>query len=248
MLLRHRQQKMSKLLNRWNHCNSMKIRNEKSFHDFESKGKMLLSNYDPDGQFIYNCFQKRTKKRNTRYDDGNCPDTVLDDQSKFRIACYYPTLDSILSELREQIIAYEENIRPFAFLNNLDSLPDETIRVQATKLKEIYQSDIDTGISEECLQFEFLMKDVRAASETQKTKNTDQQRTESKHDDHDIDSDDEDFESEKKERKQSTSSSMLKFIKKTTKLNRRSQTWMWLFEFWNTFPCAIHLVRDHFQR
>lgn len=79
-----------------------KIRNSGSFDDFESKVNCWLMMLLMRNQLI-NCYNKRIEKRNTRYDDGNDADTVLDDRSKFRVDSYYSILDLILRDLRARI-------------------------------------------------------------------------------------------------------------------------------------------------
>lgn len=124
-----------------------KLRNEKSFKDFETKGHALIvDNFQDVEGSDRSDSPARSRKRSTRYDYGKCPDTVLEGSNNLRIVSYYPVIDSILMELRERVKAMEISLKPFNFLLNLDKLSDEDIRTDAKRLIEKYASDLDEGI------------------------------------------------------------------------------------------------------
>lgn len=81
-----------------------KMRDDNSFKDFEARGRKLItdnrSGSDNNLDLTYNCYNKRGRKRNTRYDVGTGPETIFDGSENFRICCFYTELDSILSDLR----------------------------------------------------------------------------------------------------------------------------------------------------
>lgn len=126
-----------------------RIRNDNSFTDFESKAQTLISDnrsgFENNSQLTYNCYNKRTRKRNTRYDIGSGPDTVKDDRNTFRVDCYYVTLDFILTQLRSYSSAYETTMKPFAFLISLDNQTrtDSELRMETETLRKIYSNDLD---------------------------------------------------------------------------------------------------------
>lgn len=128
-----------------------KLRNDKSFADFESRGQYLIasccSGSDNNPEVTYNCYNKRVRKRNSRYDVGNGPDTDFDDGKKFRVDCYYAALDSILLQLRDSTSAYVKIMKPFVFSISLDNqtLSDEQLRHGAEQLRSIYVDDLDDG-------------------------------------------------------------------------------------------------------
>lgn len=126
-----------------------KIRNDDSFSDFERRGQNLINNnrseLENNVELTYNCYNKRTRKRTTRYDIGSGPDTILDDRNKFRVDCFYTTVDSILTELRSSTSTFETTMKPFAFLISLDSQTrtNEEFRQEAENLRSIYCNDLD---------------------------------------------------------------------------------------------------------
>lgn len=126
-----------------------KLRNEDTFNDFEEKAKALLvdrcSELNKNLEFIYNCYEKRTRKRNTKYDSGNASDTIFDNRDNFRVSCFYVTLDAILVDLRSKTNAFEENLKPFIFLTDMEKLTDGELRTQAENLRKIYRIDLDDG-------------------------------------------------------------------------------------------------------
>lgn len=122
-----------------------KLRNERSFKDFETKGRALIDDSFQDVD-VSSKSPTRSRKRSTRYDYGKYPDTVLEGSNCLRIVTYYPVIDSILMELRERVQAMEVSLKPFNFLLNLDKLSDEEIRTDAKRLVEKYASDLDEGI------------------------------------------------------------------------------------------------------
>lgn len=138
-----------------------KMRNDKSFIDMKSRGRDLITEnrcgLDDNTDLTYNCYNKRERKRNTRYDVGSGPQTVLEGRDKFRIECYFTALDSILADLRSSTKLYEETMLPFAFLFSLDSqtVSDEQLRVKCKHLQSIYPNDLDGGNS--CLFYQMLL-------------------------------------------------------------------------------------------
>lgn len=180
------------------------LRNSDSFNNFDTKARELLANVVPEEQLTYNPHGQRKRKRNTRYDYGNAEDTVLDDRTKLRVE-YYNILDYVLNEVQVKLNAYENDIMPFNFLLKLDTMTEENIRKDAKKFWEIYRTDVDEEICDECVQFKFFMGDVQ--------KDNSEKNVEANFDNDWEDSDCEDGEI-RKDKRQSKSSKMLQYIKK----------------------------------
>jgi len=132
-----------------------KLRSDESADNFIRKGEMLIeqnlhrSDLHEDLEIKFNCYNKRNRKRNTRYDTGNGPDTIFSDRDNFRVNTLFTTLDSILTELQSTANSYAENMSPFIFLTQLknEALTDTDLQQQAETLRSKYSSDLDEGIT-----------------------------------------------------------------------------------------------------
>lgn len=216
-----------------------KMRNDHTFDTFEEKGRNLISDNrcgsNDNINLTYNCFNKRGRKRNPRYDVGDGPETVIEGRDKYRVECFYTALDSIMTQLRSSTKSYEEVMKPFSFLLSLDSqtLSDDELRRGCEHLQSIYCSDLDdgeqylfaafkllfskigtftlvifriTGLYDECQQFKFFMEDI--SSEIRDEERFLQSKV-------DGDEDDDENEYRTKSKMISKSSRMLQYIIKT---------------------------------
>lgn len=181
------------------------LRNSDSFDDFDTKARELPADIVPEEQLTYERHDQRTRKRNKRYDYGTAENTELDDRSKLRVE-YFNILEYILNEVQSELNAYEKDIMPFNFLLKLDTMSEEDICNNAKNFCEIYRTDVDEEICNECVQFKFFMEDVLKSScdnNVEANFNNDWERE-------DFDCDQEEI---RKEKKQSKSSKMLQYIK-----------------------------------
>lgn len=142
------------------------------FVEFENKAKALIESCpeweSKNPQLTYNCYNKRTGQRNTRYDVGNSDETRFDHSTQFRVTIVYAVLDQITTELDSRVEAYVNVYQPFDFLFNLESLSVAEIREGAENLRTIYSTDLDKEFSDECVHFEYFMNDINAEIENDK--------------------------------------------------------------------------------
>lgn len=141
------------------------MRNEQSFHELEENCKSLIRSC-PDWEkqnadLVYNCYNKRKTKRNTRYDSGNSAETFFDDSKNFRVNIFYGTLDIVTTELQSRIDSYKQILQPFNFLFHLDTYTDDEIREGAANLTKIYSTDLDEYFVDECIHFKFFMDAIK---------------------------------------------------------------------------------------
>ena len=101
----------------------------------------------------YKHMNARRPARNARYDDGNDPDTILNERDNFKINSFLPVVDQLLVAIKNRIKAYEESHKLFAFLKKLDSLTVDEIATAANRLCGVYTEDIDGNLKDELIQF-----------------------------------------------------------------------------------------------
>lgn len=84
-----------------------KLRNEETANDFVRRGETLVKEHlyrsqsHEDLEIKFNCYNKRTKKRNTRIDIGSGEETIFSDRDNFRVNVLFSTLDLILTEINQ---------------------------------------------------------------------------------------------------------------------------------------------------
>lgn len=148
------------------------MRTDEMFNVFVDRAKTLISSCPEwetkNPELSYNCYGKRTRKRNTRYDIGNSSETVFDDSKKFRVGLFYGSLDIMSSDLVQQVNAYQTVLAPFTFLFKLEEISTREISQDALILINRYAGDLDQDLVNECVQFKHLMIDVNAAYEKDK--------------------------------------------------------------------------------
>lgn len=141
------------------------LRNETSFGNFVGNSKILIQSCPEwatkNNELDFNCYKKRKPQRNTRYDSGDCVDTIFDDHKNFRVKIFYAALDNVTNELKSRSEAYQSVMEPFDFLFNLENLNDVDIRSGAENLKKVYRHDLDDDFGEECIHFKYFMADIK---------------------------------------------------------------------------------------
>ena len=106
----------------------------------------------------YKSLNMRIPRRNTRYDDGQAPDTIFSARDDFKIKSFLPVMDQLIASLKQRMKAYEETYSRFSFLSKLDTISVEELTNKATTLCQIYQDDIDENLKNELIQFRAIYR------------------------------------------------------------------------------------------
>ena len=141
-----------------------------NFENYETVGK------EKSDSQVYELNQKRTRRQNLRLnplDYGKEKNTEFTDFQKFRVECYLPVIDQIITSLTQRIAAYEKVENYFGFLRKLDNLSPQEIKEHSLKLIEVYEDDLEENLTKELVQFKeftkvFIINDI-SRSEEEKT-------------------------------------------------------------------------------
>ena len=132
------------------------------FSNYEILGKKITACDD----YEYN--KKRVSKRSMRLDSLDCRQTEnvpFTNSNKFRVECYIPVIDQLMTSLIKRISAYIECDNYFGFLRKLDSLSLEEIRKQSLKIVQFYENDLEENLAIELVQFREFSKQFISNSE-----------------------------------------------------------------------------------
>ena len=126
------------------------------FQNYETLGK-LKSACDE-----YKQSEERARKRNVRLDPldyGRSQKVELTGSQKFRVQCYLPIIDQLITSLTQTIRAYQESESYFGFLRNLHELSTEEIQKYSLKALEFYKDDLEENLTSELVQFKAFSKE-----------------------------------------------------------------------------------------
>lgn len=112
---------------------------------------------------MYDQKQKRVCRRNVRlnplgYAKGES--AQFTDSQKFRVECYIPVIDQLVTSLTQRISAYEKAENYFGFLRKLSSLSFQEIRKHSLKVINLYKDDLEEDLVMELVQFRDFIKDL----------------------------------------------------------------------------------------
>jgi hypothetical protein len=126
------------------------IRNR--FHSFEQKAIEVSVNK------TYRSNDQRLKRCPRRADDSVEPDTILHGSQHFHVNTFYVIIDTLQTELKKRMEAYDSVISRFGFLWNIDGDEHDILSRAAAELVNKYPNDLHISFVDEFQQWSCFMR------------------------------------------------------------------------------------------
>lgn len=134
---------------------------DRQFSEYEEKAKALSGVQD---YYRYDTRRKKTKK--IQPDDSLVNERPpFSGQEHFRTNVYYPILDTLFVQLAGRKSAYEKLYKHFNFFDDLCEIATNELKNLANKLVNKYPDDLEETLGNECIHFDYQLKDSLAKIE-----------------------------------------------------------------------------------
>jgi hypothetical protein len=124
------------------------------FDEYEKKAMARCEWCESD----YDTSSKRFQKRKRRPDEEIGDEVILTGRDKFKVETFYVIIDRLKSELLKRKEAYSIVADRFSVFSDLSNTQPSAILENATKLQNLYDTDLESSFGSECVHFSKLIK------------------------------------------------------------------------------------------